>query len=283
VWLVGVMYKTTDQSFIIKSRNYVDLLLKHITLTYNPELFSEEIEMIYRMVEVQDSIILEKVCASDLDIPKIIVSYMTPESNPNDLNNLYKIVEIMTFHSYSFGERLKSAGFMDNTDEVINYLTEAYLEKPNKALKECICNIFVSLESLTDSNLRSANEIIRNTDIMKAVILLINNNTSEINQAIWKFLNLAVSEGDIKVVTEVFRLNLLDIVCQSLNQTSDTKYKLEFIKSLLHRGKEYTKDYNIVKGQIEKMGTDSIIEQLALSEDKEISNLASQIVENYFK
>ena len=285
LWLIGVLYKTGNQSFIIMSRNYVNILLKYITLVFNPELFSEAIEMIYRMIEAQDQVILEKVNTSDLDIPSILVKYMTPDTPYNDLCNIYKIVEIMCIHSNDFGVNIKTAGFLDNTDKVFDYVSESYLETPKKVTKECICNIIKAMEDYITTDTRNANKIIRHTDALKNMMNLLQKNTPEINTSIWSFLFTAVNQGDIRVTTEIFRHNLLQVVCQSLNaaETSGLLFKLKLIQTLLHRGTEYIKDYNVVKDQMEQMGTDTIIEQLALSQDVEISLISSQIIETYFK
>jgi hypothetical protein len=285
LWLIGVMFKTEEKTFIEKARNYVDIILKYIRVTFNSGLFSEALDTVYRMVECQDDYIM-KCINKNKDVPNLLVSYISTETSHADLHNIFKIAEVMTIHSYEFADGLRDAGMIANSSIVFENLVSEYLEKRKKVTKECMLSILNAFKELIDTNKRNANDIIRHTDIPRSLVSLVGLNNIELNNAIWPFLNQTVAEGDTRVGTEILRFNILETVCQSLKETSDSKSTLlclTFIKTLLHHGTVYLKGINVVKNQMEQSETDTFIEKLTLSHDKEVSSLAIEICEIYFK
>jgi hypothetical protein len=289
IWLIGNLYKYPSELVVSTLREEViPEVMKALSQTVDKELFNEASSTMIRIARQNDDVTHSIISQSQIHV--LLTSYIGPQMSAQELDLVFQILGNLAFFDDGY------------IDDMLNHnllsLSEVFLQsflgkcnnpnfpdfyKKNRSAMKNFCWMITNVSCIDKPSVKS--RIVKKTNL-PSLLLKLASISSDKNLVV-EILNFFEALLDVEsqiVKTELLRIGVFDFLCNKLmtNDVETLQISLRSLDVFLEYGKGVMKDRNIIQEAMHFNGADVTLENLANNQDKNVSELAVELLQTYF-
>ncbi len=289
IWLVGNLYKYPSELVVSSLREEViPEVVKALSQTVDKELFSEACSTMVRIARENDEATHFIIRQSQIHI--LLTSYVGSQMSADELDLVFQILGNLAFIDDAYIDDMLNHNLLSLSEVYMQSLLEKFNNpnfpdffKKNKSAVNNFCWMITNVSCNDKPSVRT--RIVKKTKL-PSLLLNLATMTSDKNllKEILNFFEALLDNESQIVKTELLRIGVFDFLCSKLmtNDFATQQKSLSSLEVFLEYGTTVMKDRNIIQEAMRFNGADVTLENLANVQDRNVSELAVELLQKYF-